>query len=409
MSASADISQLLQHASWMRRLARSLTGDDAAADDLVQETWMAALRSPPRAGETVRPWLGRVLRNVRVTGFRRDSRRARRHEAVAAAEATVTAANPTSDRLLETMQQQRQLSELVLALDEPYRSTLLMRFYEELSAADIAARLNVPAGTVRWRLKTGLDQLRDELDRRHGGDRRAWMQALSLWTTTTTALTRKAAAKGALPLKGATLVKLGLAGILAVGAASSFVALRTTRANSPSSPMPAVAAAQPTSAVTSPAVVAAARATPAENASAVAPAADEHAAPTGARGRAPAAGKRATTTAVAASSGAAPAFDQQFVTEQLDELSWLMNGCYLVARHKDRMLKGIVIVTFELTGEPAAGGTVVGSKVDKERSTIKDAAMQECVQETVYGAKFPPPRYIGPAVIEQTFKFGIYP
>ena len=48
----------------------------------------------------------------------------------------------------------------VLELDEPFRSTLLLRYVEGRSAADIARRQGVPAGTVRWRLKAALDDVR---------------------------------------------------------------------------------------------------------------------------------------------------------------------------------------------------------------------------------------------------------
>ena len=63
-------------------------------------------------------------------------------------------------------------------LAEPYRQTLVLRYFEELSGAEIARRLHVPAGTVRWRLKVALDELRRQLDERHGGRREVWTAAL---------------------------------------------------------------------------------------------------------------------------------------------------------------------------------------------------------------------------------------
>ena len=61
----------------------------------------------------------------------------------------------------------------VLALEESLRETVLLRYFEGLSAAEIARRTGTPAGTVRWRLKRGLEELRHTLDEEHG-DRRAW-------------------------------------------------------------------------------------------------------------------------------------------------------------------------------------------------------------------------------------------
>lgn len=52
-----------------------------------------------------------------------------------------------------------------MALDEPYRTTVLLRYYEGLTAAAIARLLSVPAGTVRWRLSQALDRLRAGVQR----------------------------------------------------------------------------------------------------------------------------------------------------------------------------------------------------------------------------------------------------
>ena len=46
--ASIALDDLLDHGSWLQALARNLVGDQATADDLVQETWVAAIKKPPR-------------------------------------------------------------------------------------------------------------------------------------------------------------------------------------------------------------------------------------------------------------------------------------------------------------------------------------------------------------------------
>src|SRR5262249_23526210 len=63
-------------------------------------------------------------------------------------------------------------------LEEPFRETVLLRYYEDMSCADIARMKGMPAGTVRWRLKTGLDRVRAALDAELG-DRRRWQRALA--------------------------------------------------------------------------------------------------------------------------------------------------------------------------------------------------------------------------------------
>jgi DNA-directed RNA polymerase specialized sigma24 family protein len=52
---------------------------------------------------------------------------------------------------------------LVDALDEPFRSTIRLRYFDGLSAAEIARRATLPEGTVRWRAKEGLERLRRAL------------------------------------------------------------------------------------------------------------------------------------------------------------------------------------------------------------------------------------------------------
>src|SRR5206468_4093801 len=61
-----DLQGLLAEDRWIRRLARRLAGDAHAAEDLVQETWAAALdvrQDAPRP-HALRPWLRGILRNL---------------------------------------------------------------------------------------------------------------------------------------------------------------------------------------------------------------------------------------------------------------------------------------------------------------------------------------------------------
>jgi DNA-directed RNA polymerase specialized sigma24 family protein len=72
----ANADDLLRHAAWLRALARTLVGE-ADADDVVQETWVAAVAHRPSAVHSLRAWLGAVARNV----VRQRARRARRRGA----------------------------------------------------------------------------------------------------------------------------------------------------------------------------------------------------------------------------------------------------------------------------------------------------------------------------------------
>lgn len=76
--APVSISELLEHSRWIARLARHLVRDQAAADDLTQDVWAAALRRPPSGGRPVQPWLATVLRNFARMRARRSRRRSAR-------------------------------------------------------------------------------------------------------------------------------------------------------------------------------------------------------------------------------------------------------------------------------------------------------------------------------------------
>ncbi len=172
---SASPEQLLEHADWLRMLARALVREPGDADDLAQETYEAALANPPQADRPVRPWLAGVMRNLARFRARTSARRQRREQAAERLEQRV--ASP--EELVARVETQKLVADLVVGLDEPFRSTILLRYYEGYSAAEIARRLDIPAGTVRWRLKRGLDELRIQLDDSFSGGRQRWLAALA--------------------------------------------------------------------------------------------------------------------------------------------------------------------------------------------------------------------------------------
>src|SRR5688572_11567831 len=166
---------LFAHAGFIRRIARALVRDEHAADDVVQETWAAALASPPHRGGPLGPWLATLTRNLARQLWRRDQRRSERERAAARDEALPSAAS-----LAEREESLRAVVEAVLALAEPYRSTVIQRFYEDLPPRAIAARNGVPVETVHTRLRRALAQLRETLGAQ-GKERRDWRSALLVY------------------------------------------------------------------------------------------------------------------------------------------------------------------------------------------------------------------------------------
>jgi len=169
-----DSSVLLAHVAWVRDLALELVpADRHLAEDLAQDACLAALARRPSTERPLAAWLGKVVRNLARHSKRGASRRSSRE-----ADAAREEAEPSALDVVLKVAAHREVVEALLALDEPYRTTILLRFYEDLAPAAIARAQGVPVATVKTRLARGLERLRAKLDRTHGDDGRAWVLAL---------------------------------------------------------------------------------------------------------------------------------------------------------------------------------------------------------------------------------------
>jgi RNA polymerase sigma-70 factor (ECF subfamily) len=230
-----DLDRLLQHAGWARRLAASLAnGNDA--DDLVQDTWLAALRSPPEAGLPARPWLKSVLLNL----WHNRSREARRREPRDRAWQTGADEPASPEQIAIRFEAHRLLATAVSELPEVQRTVVLLRYYESRNAREIAEQLGVPAATVRGRLLAARGVLRERLSR--SGDRDDWRRVLMPLVP--------AAAR-----PGRVVVSVALAGALLAGAIAISVLVRSFGSRRERPPIdPESAAARPTTGATPTAV-----------------------------------------------------------------------------------------------------------------------------------------------------------
>jgi RNA polymerase sigma-70 factor (ECF subfamily) len=160
----------LPHLKPLFRLALRLTGDAAAAEDLVQETYLRALQSfdSLRDRERARPWLFRILSRLVI-----DRHRVVRREAPLEAPEELDRFSlydriadedpfPYSDRLHDDFLAQFQDEDVrraLLALPEVYRMPLVLLYVEDLSYRELADLLGCPVGTVMSRLHRGRKSL----------------------------------------------------------------------------------------------------------------------------------------------------------------------------------------------------------------------------------------------------------
>lgn len=212
--ARLSIEDLLRHDAWVRRLARRLVADPSAAEDVVQDTWAAALHRPPRVPTNARAWLARVVRNL--AGKHRRTVEARStHEARSMSAESL----PSVADAVAREEARRRLVAAVFALDEPYRTTILHRYFHDLHAREIANRLGASPSAIEKRITRGLAKLRATLDRDFG-DRRAWGVALGgLVGPTAAGATGVPILTGAIAMSTKGLAAVSLPIVLIAGAA----------------------------------------------------------------------------------------------------------------------------------------------------------------------------------------------
>ncbi|MEM8882666.1 MAG: sigma-70 family RNA polymerase sigma factor [Planctomycetota bacterium] len=173
MGEGIDREELLAHREYVQALARRLILDPGRADDVAQDAMLAALEASPERRGPLRAWLTGVVRNLAYRVLRDEERRRRREQRRARPDRTESTADAVGD-----LHMHREIVDVLLALDEPYRTVLVLHYFEGLAPRDIAARVDRPGATVRSQLHRGIDRMREALDRRYGGDRRIWSAAL---------------------------------------------------------------------------------------------------------------------------------------------------------------------------------------------------------------------------------------
>ena len=140
---------------WPRayRTAWLVVHDAAAAEDIAQEAFIAALRALDRFDRRrpFGPWLSRIVVNRAI-----DHARSRRLRAVPSPGVVATAPPPPegwSDELVRALAQ--------LPVDQ--RAVVVLRYVLDYTPGEIAEMLELPRGTVNSRLRRGLDELAGKL------------------------------------------------------------------------------------------------------------------------------------------------------------------------------------------------------------------------------------------------------
>lgn len=159
----------LPHLESVARFALSLTRDRADADDLVQETYLNALRGwrTFRPGSDARRWLFTICRHAFLRGRRRAQRLresdAADVDAMPAVLSHVQAMRDGLGELFERLDVRPAIEHAIDRLPEPHHTVLVLVDLENNSYEEAAAILGVPIGTVRSRLFRGRRMIQEAL------------------------------------------------------------------------------------------------------------------------------------------------------------------------------------------------------------------------------------------------------
>lgn len=150
---------------YLHRLALALTTNRTRADDLVQETYLRALRYfSSYQGDDFRAWMAAIMRNIHRTRTPPAP--------ISTDDEWLTALPdpaPNPEQTAQSAERTQQLRALMAGLPEALREVLVLREYGDLSYGQIANMLSIPTGTVMSRLSRARDELRKAWLSAHDG------------------------------------------------------------------------------------------------------------------------------------------------------------------------------------------------------------------------------------------------
>lgn len=189
-----------EQVAWLRRLARRLVRDECAADDLTQEVVLRALDRGQ--SDAPRSWWVRVLRNTASNRARSERRRTDREALAARADD-----GPPTHDVVATAELHQRVTDALLALDEPVREIMLLRYLEGRPPRAIARQLDLPVERVNAHLERGRARLRQRLAREYGGRRSMSIALLPMARMDRSALAASSVAASAVPLATMSVMK----------------------------------------------------------------------------------------------------------------------------------------------------------------------------------------------------------
>ena len=156
--------EFIIHIDALLNFAHYLTGKEADANDLVQETFLKAYRfiESYKVGTNAKAWLFRIQKNVFINDYRKRSKRPRQvdyEDFMSAGEATIDLRKDVYQDLLGD-----EITEALNALPVDFKTAVLLYDIEDFTYEEMASILDIPIGTVRSRLHRARKSLKKMLN-----------------------------------------------------------------------------------------------------------------------------------------------------------------------------------------------------------------------------------------------------
>jgi RNA polymerase sigma-70 factor (ECF subfamily) len=159
-----------QYETSVFRLALTIVGDQAEANEITQETFIAALRSLPSYEEkkSFKAWLYTIALNHSRSHLRKRKTLERLRAALNSIFRVEAQKQISPEESVIQNDKEAEIWNALNQLDDPFRIVMILRYFHELPISEISEMLSVNEGTIHSRLHTARERLRSALHHSHG-------------------------------------------------------------------------------------------------------------------------------------------------------------------------------------------------------------------------------------------------
>jgi RNA polymerase sigma-70 factor (ECF subfamily) len=151
-----------RHAQTVHNLLKRIVHDAATAEELLQETFWQVWQKAGQYAEkgAVAAWLNRIARNKALDQLRRDKARPRmaNHD-IRTLEQSPTYSYEGTEKVVEQRLQQQRVNQALENIPGEQRLCLELAYFEGMSQREIAEYTRTPLGTIKTRMRMGIEKL----------------------------------------------------------------------------------------------------------------------------------------------------------------------------------------------------------------------------------------------------------